>query len=198
MQGGISGTVEDAVSGQPIQTATVAVWSAADSTLVTGAVTDPEGSFEIQGLNPGRYYVEISFIGYETERVEEIEVSGATRLATLGSIQITPDTAQLGEVQVTGERDYMEFRIDRTVYNVEDQPVTSGGSATDVLRNIPSLEVDIDGNVSLRGSQNVAVLINGRPSNMSGDMLASFLESLPSNTIERVEVKSIKIQPAAA
>ncbi len=185
--GGISGLVKDGASGDPIQTATVAVWSARDSSLVTGAVTDPEGGFNIQGLAPGRYYVEVSFIGYETKRVDEVEVARG-RPATLGSILLRPDTAVLGEVQVTGERDYMEFRIDRTVYNVEDQPITSGGSATDVLRNIPSLEVDIDGNVSLRGSQNVAVLINGRPSNMSGEMLSSFLESLPSNTVARVEV----------
>lgn len=187
-QGAIEGTVEDANSGEAIQTATVAVWSADDSTLVTGAVTDPRGKFSIVGLRSGNYYVEISFIGYGTERVGGVEVTEREPVATLGSIRIRPDTAQLDEVRVTGERDYMEFRIDRTVYNVEDQPITSGGSATDVLRNIPSLEVDIDGNVSLRGSQNVAVLINGRPSNMSGEMLASFLESLPSSTVERVEV----------
>ena len=187
-EGGIAGTVEDADTGQPIQTATVSVWSASDSTLVTGAVTDPGGDFRISGLRPGHYYVQVSFIGYDSQQVDEIEIDDQSPMATLGSIRLRPDTAQLGEVQVTGERDYMEFRIDRTVYNVEDQPVTAGGSATDVLRNIPSLEVDIDGNVSLRGSQNVAVLINGRPSNMSGEMLASFLESLPSSTVERIEV----------
>ncbi|HEX7069477.1 MAG TPA: carboxypeptidase-like regulatory domain-containing protein, partial [Rhodothermales bacterium] len=86
-QAGIRGTVEDASSGQPIQTATVAVWSATDSTLVTGAVTDPDGAFAIQGLRPGRYYIEVSFIGYGTERVEEVELTNASTVASLGSIR---------------------------------------------------------------------------------------------------------------
>ena len=186
--GSIVGTILEDETGDPIETATVAVWSASDSTLVTGAVSDPSGRFEIEGLRAGSYYLEISFIGFETATIRDIGIDGPNDRADVGAIRLRTDTELLDEVEITAEREFMEFHVDRNVYNVQDQPITSGGSATDVLRNIPSVEVDIDGNVSLRGNQNVAILINGRPAQMNAEMLASFLESLPANTIERIEV----------
>ncbi len=188
LQGQISGSVADAESGDPIPTATVAVWSVADSSLATGTVAGDDGSFLIEGIRPGRYYVKVSFIGYATETVDGIAITPQSLRADLGTIDLRVETAILDEVQVSAERDFMEVHIDKNVYNTKDQLVSEGGSATDVLRNIPSLEVDMEGKLSLRGNQNVAVLINGRPSQMNADMLASFLQGLPASSIERVEV----------
>lgn len=187
-QGQISGTILDADTGTPIEMATVALWRMADSTLATGAVTKADGSFLIEGMRPGRYYAQVSFIGYHTHTVDAVNLTPGALQFAMGTVCLAPDTALLDEVEVTAERDFMEVRIDKNVYNTRDQIVSIGGSATDVLRNIPSIEVDIDGQVSLRGSQNVAVLINGKPSQMNGEMLASFLAGLPASSIERVEV----------
>ena len=186
--GHISGTVVDSDTERPIETATVALWSARDSSLVTGAVTDEAGRFDLEQLQGGRYYLTVSFIGYRSRTIDDINLSQTMRHADLGKVGLGPDTAMLEEVRVEAERGFMETRIDRTVYNTKDQLVAVGGSATDVLRNIPSVEVDVDGKVSLRGSQNVAVLLNGRPAQMNGDMLASFLQGLPASSIERIEV----------
>lgn len=186
--GQVRGVVQDATTGTPIEMATVAVWNAVDSTLATGAVTTADGVFEIEGLRPGRYSLKVSFIGYGTAPVYGVVVTPQSPRFDAGVIRLTEDTAALGEVEVSAERDFMEVRIDRTIYNTKDQIVSDGGSASDVLRNIPSVEVDMEGRISLRGNQNVAVLINGRPSQMTGDMLASFLQGLPASTVERIEV----------
>jgi len=184
----ISGTVVDDETDEPIESATVAVWRSADSSLATGAITGSTGEFEIDGLQPASYYVKVSFVGYETVTLEDIDLETGERTADLGAVRLRPDMALLDEVVVEEERSFMEVGIDKTVYNTRDQLASVGGSATDVLENIPSVEVDIDGNISLRGSQNVAIHINGKPTSMSGDALASFLQGLPSNMIERVEV----------
>ncbi len=197
-QAGLNGTVVDGASDQAVEMATVAVWNAADSTLATGAVTLADGSFRIDGLRPGRYYVKVSFIGYATATVSDVAPRAGQPQVDLGTIRLTPDMQMLDEVEVSAEREFMEIGIDRTVYNTKDQLVSVGGSAADVLQNIPSVEVDIDGNVSLRGSQNVAILINGRPSPMTGEALTTFLQGLSSDVVERVEVipnPSAKYEP---
>ncbi len=187
-QASVSGTVIDAETDESIASATVALWFEADSSLATGAVTDQNGGFEIEGLRPATYYVEVSFVGYEKMRIDDVDLTSGDGSADLGSIALQPDTRQLDEVVVEEERTYVEVGIDKTVYNTREQLASVGGSATDVLENIPSVEVDIDGNISLRGSENVAIHINGRPTSMDGDALASFLQGLPSNMVERVEV----------
>lgn len=187
-QGSISGIVLDDEDDEPIVSASVAVWRSIDSTLTTGTVTDAGGSFLIDGLPPAAYYVEISFVGYEKVVIDDIDLASAMREADLGTIRIRPDTGLLDEVVVEEEREFVEIGIDKTIYNTRDQLLSDGGSASEVLENIPSVEVDIDGNVSLRGSENVAIHINGRPTSLSGDALASFLRGLPANAIERVEV----------
>ena len=184
----IFGTVIDDENGQHIESATVAVWRAADSTLATGAITGEGGTFEIEGLQGGNYYVKVSFVGYVTATIDDVNLETGDGTADLGSVRLTPDMAFLDEVLVEEERSFMEVGIDKTVYNTREQLASVGGSATDVLENIPSVEVDIDGNISLRGSQAVAIHINGKPTSMSGDALASFLQGMPSNMVERVEV----------
>ena len=196
--GTITGTVTSEESQDPIPTATVAVWSGSDSTLVTGGVTLGNGAFEITGLRPGSYYVHVSFVGYKSRDIYDITLSRANPRVDVGTIALALDSQMMDEVEVVAERDFVEVGIDRTVYNTRDQLVSAGGTASNVLENIPSVEVDIDGNISFRGNSNVAILINGRPSPMTGEALANYLQGLPADMIDRVEVipnPSAKYEP---
>ena len=195
--GVVKGTVVDE-GGAPVISATVSVWSARDSSLVTGAVTNADGRFEISGLRPGQFYVRVSFVGYKSATVGGVALRPGGLVADVGTVTIAEDAALLGEVEVASERAAVEVGIDRTIYNVEDQVVAKTGSATDLLQTVPSIEVDADGNISLRGNQNVAILINGKPSPVRGEFLATFLRQLPGASIERVEVipnPSAKYEP---
>ncbi len=186
-QGSIAGTIIDGATGGPLASATVAVRSSADSSLVTGAIVDKDGTFAISGLRPGGYYARISFVGYTT-RFIDVAIRPESLNLTLGDITLLPDSSLKNEVAVTARRDFMSVGIDRTVYKTADLLVSSGGNATDLLRNLPQIEVDADGNVSLRGNQNVAIQINGRPMTLKGVSLAAFLRGLPAGSVERIEV----------
>lgn len=186
-QGSVAGTIVDGAAGTPLPNTTIAVRSSADSTLVTGAIAERDGSFSIAGLRPGQYYARVSFVGYVVRLIDFTIEPGALN-AQLGTIQLSTDSSLGSEVTVTARREFMSVGIDRTTYNTKDLIVSSGGNATDVLRNVPSIEVDPDGNVSLRGNQNVAIQINGRPMVMKGDALATFLRGLPADVVDRVEV----------
>lgn len=172
----------------PMPTASVAVWQIAgtDSTLVGGATTNIDGVFQIESLPMGTYDVVASFVGYDPGRLGGVVVAAGE--TDLGTIALVPSAEALSEVRVTAERTQVQTRIDRTVYATADDPVADGGSATDVLSTLPSVDVDVDGNVSLRGAGNVAVFINGRPAPVQGDFLASYLQSLPAGSVERVEI----------
>ncbi len=184
----VTGRVVDVDSELPLPTATVAVWqiAGADSTLAGGTTTTLDGAFRVEGLAPGAYDVVASFVGYDPVRRAGVAVGeGAT---DLGTIRLAPAAEALAEVRVTAQRTQVQTRIDRTVYDTADDPVADGGSATDVLATLPSVDVDVDGNVSLRGAGSVAVFINGRPAPVQGDFLASYLASLPAGSVERVEI----------
>jgi outer membrane receptor protein involved in Fe transport len=186
-QGGtIHGRVVDADNGSPLADATVALYNG-DGGFVTGTATTADGGFEIERMMPGTYSMRISFIGYASRTVEDIQVRPAARV-DVGMVELAADDAMLGEVEVAAERDLVEQRIDRTVYNVAAQPVTTGGNVLETLQTLPSIEVDTDGNVALRGNQNVAVHINGRPVPVRGQMLAAMLRQIPAANVERVEV----------
>ena len=189
-RGTITGTVVDAATESPIPSASVAVWAVedADTTLATGAITDLDGRFRVEGVRSGRYYVVVSFVGYVTERREGVEVGPQNRVVDLGTIALGADVEQLEGIEVAAERQQVQIQIDRTVYSTADDPASAGGSATNVLETIPSVDVDVDGNVSLRGSGNVAILINGRPAPVGSEFIAAYLQSLPAGSIERVEV----------
>ena len=186
--GALTGRVVDADSELPLPTASVAIWeiAGADSTLVTGVTADIEGGFRIESVPAGTYDVVASFVGYDPVRREDVTVGAGE--TDLGAFALAPSAATIDEVRVTAERTQVQTRIDRTVYDTADDPVSEGGNVTDVLSTLPSVDVDIDGNVSLRGAGNVAVFINGRPAPVSGDFLASYLASLPAGAVERVEV----------
>jgi len=187
-QGKISGRVYDSKSGQPIEYATIAVLKVQDSALVTGTVSESNGSFEVTAPY-GKYLVRVSFMGYKPY-VHPETVTLGERHATvkLGKIQISPSAVMMEEVQVRAERTMVEYQLDKRVVNVDKNLVSSGGTATDVLETVPSVSVDNDGTVTLRGSSSVKVLINGRPYEMMGSDLETLLEQIPASTVESVEV----------
>lgn len=187
-RGTVQGTVVEAATGAPIASATAALWNATDSSLVTGAITQDDGTFAIEGIRPGRYTLRVSFVGFQTQTFSDLAVTPQTPQIDLGRIALEEDTALLDEVEVTAEREAVEVGIDRTTYNVEHQPMTAGGSGIDVLEQIPSIEVDIDDTISLRGSENVAIHLNGKPAPMRGEALVGFLRGLSAESIKRVEV----------
>ncbi|HUP88725.1 MAG TPA: TonB-dependent receptor [Longimicrobiales bacterium] len=186
LNGEIRGTVVDAESKAPIASASVAVWRKTDSALVAGAMVKNDGSFRIEGLRPGTYYLKLTMIGYVTGTTPTLELSDKSPRANVGALRLTRHAIEIAAVEATAERSVV-IAPDRNTYRVKDV-APAASTASDVLDNVPSVNVDGDGKVSLRGNENVVVQINGRPTPMTGTQLAGYLKALPANTIDRVEV----------
>ena len=179
----ISGSIVDN-QNSPVPFANAAVFSNLDSTLVAGAASDETGVFLIT-IRPGNYYLKITFLSYRAQIVPGVNV--INRDINLGTIVLEPDSRVLETVEIEGERSQMELQLDKRVFNVGSDLSTSGGNAADVLNSVPSVNVEVDGTVSLRGNENVRILINGKPSGLtSRDPDA--LRNLQANLVERVEV----------
>jgi outer membrane receptor protein involved in Fe transport len=179
----VSGTIHDE-NNTPIPFANAAMFNQADTTLAGGAVSDDNGNFTVK-LVPGKYFLKITFLSYEEKTISNINL--IDRNINLGTITLRSDTRLLKEVEVRGEKSQMELQLDKRVFNVGKDLSNIGGNASDILANIPSVSVDVDGRVSLRGSENVRILINGKPSGLtSRDPDA--LRHLQGNMVERVEV----------
>ncbi|HUQ45735.1 MAG TPA: TonB-dependent receptor [Gemmatimonadaceae bacterium] len=185
-KGEINGTVLDASSGTPIARASVAIRNKADAVLVAGAIATADGAFRVQGLRAGAYTLRVTYLGYGP-RVQEFAVSEAAPVASIGGIRLTRVAAVLEGVAVTEERATMAVEADRNTYRARDV-APAAANASEVLDAVPSVQVDGEGKVSLRGNENVAVQINGRPSPLRGPQLASYLKGLPANIVERIEV----------
>lgn len=185
--GKITGVVVDASDEKPVEFATVALTEPGSDKPMDGTVCDEKGKFSLQKIADGKYDVVISFIGYETQRVE-VELAGKDNHVDIGTISLSPTSKVLNEVTVEGQKDLIEERVDRTIYNAENDATTRGGDATDVLKRVPLLTVDLDGNVTLRGSQNVRVLINNKPSTIAASSVADALKQIPAEQIKSVEV----------
>jgi outer membrane receptor protein involved in Fe transport len=175
----------DAESSAPIGAASVSVRNAAN-VLVAGAIVKPDGTFRIEGLQPGAYTLRFTMIGYAIENSPPITLTPASPRVTVPAVKLTRQAVEVAAVEATAERSVV-IAPDRNAYRVKDV-APAATNASDVLENIPSVQVDADGKVSLRGNENVVVQINGRPSPIRGAQLASFLKGLPANTLERVEV----------
>jgi CheY-like chemotaxis protein len=154
---------------------------------VDGSIADEGGKFEITKIPNGDYALEYSFVGYRTFRSRSFEVKKASEI-NIGNILIAPEARVLKEVTVLGMEDLIEEKVDRLVYNAEKDITSKGGDASDVLRKVPMLTVDLDGNVSLKGSQNVKVLINNKPSTIVANSVGNALKQVPADIIKSVEV----------
>lgn len=162
-----------------------ALYQTLDSSLVTGAVSDENGRFELKA-KPGNYYLKITFLSYKENRVKNIRVMNQN--IDLGALTLSPMTEVLDEVVVTGEKSQMVLHLDKRVFNVGKDLSNAGGNAAEILDNVPSVTVDVEGNVSLRGSENVRILIDGRPSGLTGISSSDALRQLQGDMIENIEV----------
>ena len=186
-KGMVIGKVSDAATGTPLDYATVSLFSKKDSSLVTGGITDESGKFAIE--TPfGKYYGKIEFIGFGNKIIDDIQVNPQNQRVMLGEIKLGADSEVLDEIEVRAEKSEIQMALDKRVFNVGKDLANNGGSAADILDNVPSVTVDIEGGVSLRGSENVQILIDGKPSGMVGIGDAGGLRQLPSNLIDKVEV----------
>ncbi len=184
----IIGSVVDSESNKPVEFANIALLDPATKRPVDGTVCDDNGKFTIDKVAEGSYTISISFIGYETQTIDNIVVADKRHELNLGIIKLSYSTKMLNEVVVEGQKQLIEERVDRTIYNAENDVTTKGGDATDVLKRVPMLSVDMDGNVSLRGSQNIIVLINNKPSTIMASSIADALKQIPADQIKTVEV----------
>ncbi|MHA7942619.1 TonB-dependent receptor [Formosa sp. 3Alg 14/1] len=180
----ITGVVIDQETKQPLEYATVAFRNSKDNSVVTGGITDMNGKFSIP-VPMGVYNVSFEYISFKKQTIQNKNLSQNT---DLGTIVLALDTESLAEVEIVAEKTTVDIRLDKKIYNVGQDLTVSGGTVSDVLDNVPSVSVDVEGNVALRGNDNVTILINGKPSGLVGLNSTDALNQLPSDAIERVEV----------
>lgn len=185
--GQVQGRVVDGEAGEPIAGASIAIWSPAEESIVNGAVASGDGAFRVEGLSPGTYYARITSIGYAAHRSEEFTIAPASPRKDLGTVRLAASAVEADEIAVNVERETVTLEPDRNSYLARDV-APAATNASEVLENVPSVQVDTEGQVSLRGNENVAVQINGRTAPVRGDQLANYLRQLPANVIDRVEV----------
>lgn len=179
--------VEDTQTGESMPFVNVAVYNRTSSKFVKGAITDEKGLFYIDNLPYGDYTVKLTYIGYTTLE-KDFSVTKDKRNMNFKKLYMNDNSQTLDEVTVTAQRPTMRLEVDRKSFDVSQDITNAGGDATDVLENIPSIEVDTDGNISLRGNTSVEVWINGKASGLTSDNRAEILQQLPSESIERIEV----------
>ncbi len=182
--GSITGQVYDADLNVPIEYANIVLHSLRDSSQVNGTITDKSGRFTLPGVRPGRYFVEVSFIGYRDKTVGNVAVGpGAVR--DLGRLTLRQSAVAMPGVEATAERPTLEYRIDKKVVDVSKMATAASGTAVDVLENVPSVKVDVEGTLTLRGSSNYTVLVDGKPSPVEG---SDALQQIPAGTIDKIEL----------
>ena len=186
--GVVIGIIQDSVGNAPIEYAAVAVMSAKDSLVKGGSVTDKNGAFQIRQLPPGKYMLRVTFMGYTTKYSAPFMLSPQQTQFDAGIIKLKSAGAELNTVVIEEDRADYSNSIDKKVYDVGQNITATGGTATDVLQNVPSVTVDVDGKVSLRGSENVTILIDGKPSGITGNDRQAALAQIPASMIDRIEV----------
>jgi outer membrane cobalamin receptor len=182
--GEISGKVFDFESKHSIEYANIVLLNINDSSLINGTITDVTGQFILTGIPDGKFSLEVRFIGYNSKRFN-IDINSSNKSINLGDIYITPKALELNDIVVEGERSPVSYKIDKKVIDVDKIQTVISGNAADVLQNVPSVTVDIEGNVSLRGSTNFSVLVDGRPSIMSAQ---DALQQIPATSIQNIEI----------
>lgn len=186
--GKVSGTLVDSVSKKPLDYASVSIFRATGSSPINGVLSDEKGNFKIEGLHPGSYKLRITYVGYPDKFVQGVVTTDSKPDKNMGTILVAPSAKSLKGVEITGTAALIENKIDKIVYNAEKDLTATGGNATDVLQKVPLVAVDINGNVSLRGDQNVRVLINGKPSGATSASLSDVLKTIPADQIKSIEV----------
>ena len=186
--GYIAGNVIDSTNRTPVEFAIVELLSARDEKQINGTITDEKGHFNLKEVKTGNYKLRITFLGYNPKKISNVELTLKKPDSNLGQILLQPNDIMLDEIQIVDQRSVIESKVDKIVYNVSNDPTLVGGDAVDVLRKVPMLAVDMDGNVSLRGSNKVKILLNGKPSSLFSDDVGEALQMFPADEILRVEV----------
>jgi len=180
----ITGTILESENKEPLEYATVTLLNIKDNSIVTGGLTDNNGNYVIS-VNKGIYNLMVEYISYKNYFLNDINIS---KNIELNNIELLIDIESLDEVEIIAENTTVDIRLDKKIYTVGRDLTVKGGSVSDVLDNVPSISVDVEGNVALRGSEDVRILINGKPSGLVGLNSAEALRQLPSESIEKVEV----------
>lgn len=193
--GTIRGAIIEESTGQALEYANVAIYNQSDSSLVTGGITNEKGEFQIKGMQMGEYYLEAQFIGFEKSTIDDIILDRTSPTFNSGKIKLSSSAIALESVNVVADKAAIEYKLDKKVINVSQVVNAVGGSAVDALANAPSVQVDIEGNVTLRGSGSFTVLIDGRPSVLSG---SDALRQIPASALDNIEIitnPSAKYEP---
>jgi outer membrane receptor protein involved in Fe transport len=181
-QGIITGTVLDKKSGTPIEYANIVLYKAKDSTMVNGTISDKKGKFRFEKVPFGKFTLKVNFIGFKLITIKDVIIKPDSPITDIGSVSLETTSTNIEGVTINEQKDQMDFNLDKKVINVDKNLVVAGGTAIDIMQTIPSVQVDVEGTVSLRGSSNVTILIDGRPSTYTS------LDQLPASMIERVEI----------
>ncbi|HNS17940.1 MAG TPA: TonB-dependent receptor [Bacteroidales bacterium] len=181
----LTGNVLEEDAGVPMEFVNLVLFREKDSTMVTGTVTDLQGKFRLAELPFGKFYLVVNFIGYEKKTLPEIIITPKAQAIDLGNITLRSATTNIEGVEIIADKQRVEYRIDKKVVNVSQDIMADGSSVVTALENVPSVQVDIEGNVSLRGSQSFTVLIDGRPSVLQG---TDALQQIPASSVERLEI----------
>ncbi len=180
----VKGKMTDAQTRQPIEYASVVIYREKDSSMVTGVITNNKGVFILENIPFGKFFVKLNYIGYKPQKLMSVIITQNKPVNELGIINFKPEYNKLDEVTISAEKPLIEYSLDKKVVNVEKNITTTGGTVVDVLQQIPSVTVDVDGNVSLRGNTNVTVLIDGRQSSMT----TARLQQIPASQVESIEL----------
>ncbi len=186
-QGTVKGKILDRQKSEPLGFVNIKVTEQSSDKFVGGGITDAGGNFNVSGLKDGKYTLTLTFMGYK-DVTRQFEITPTKRDVQFKLLYMAEDAKQLNEVTVTGQRATMKLEVDRKSFDVGQLISNAGQAASDVLDNVPSIEVDNDGNVSLRGNSSVEVWINGKASGLTSDNRAQILQQLPAESIERIEV----------
>jgi ferric enterobactin receptor len=183
----ISGTVVDSATGSPIDYASISLIEMKTNKTVSGAVSNNKGQFSVDKARPGIYIITVEFVGYIPFIRDSVVIAAGIQNLAVGTIILTPSSQQLAGVTVTARAPIVENKIDKIVFNAANDVTSQGGMAIDILRKVPQVTIDIDGNVELQGNNNIRFLINGKPSSMFGSSLTDALSSIPASQIKSIE-----------
>ena len=186
-KGLIVGKVEDSNNEEALQFASISIISSLNDKIITGGITDQDGKFKIE-VDYGEYFVLVDFMGFSKKKKGPFNVNQNNRIVKIGKVKIAPDSDIIGEVEITAEKELFENKIDSKTFNVSKDITMKSKSALEALENIPSVGVDMDGNISLRGNGNVRILINDRPIVVTAENQAALLEQIQADNIESIDV----------
>jgi len=186
--GVISGALHDEATKEHVEYGNILLFKAKDSTMITGTITDAKGKFLFSNVVADKYYIKASFIGYEDKFYPDITISQRNADIKMGDLFIKPKMSGLEEVEIIAEKSLITNNLDKKIITVDKTMSLSGGTATDIMENVPSVAIDAEGNVSMRGNSNITLLIDGKPASQAGISSSDILNQLPASAIESIEI----------